>query len=71
MSNGMAILTTSIGSSMTFSPLTQNITTIVNNKATNVIGLNLGMNFSSYHFFSFFFIRIQRDKKPAMKGIPK
>ena len=41
----MAMRTTSSGSCTMFSPLSENITTMVKSSATSVIGLIFGMNF--------------------------
>ncbi len=49
MHKGIAILTTSMGSSTIYSPLSENMTNMVKSKAINVIGLILGMNSFSYH----------------------
>ena len=43
--NGTAIIITSYGNFMIYSPLYENIITIVNSKANNVTGLILGINF--------------------------
>src|ERR1035438_8435960 len=49
MVRGMATRTTSNGNCTIISPFRLNITTIVNNREINVIGLILGMKLVSYH----------------------
>ena len=54
-----------------YSPLSENITTIVNNNAIKVIGEILGINFFSYHSFDFNFNATNRVIIPAINGIPR
>ena len=53
----MAIIKTSIGILTINSPFNENIITIVNNRATRVIGEMLGINISVYHFSPFILTR--------------
>ena len=69
--NGMAIITTSSGSWIITFPFKLNISMIVNNSAMSVMGLILGMNFSSYHSIPFRFTRKYLVSIQAMKGIPR
>jgi len=52
-------------------PFRENITTIVNNKAINVIGLIFGMNLFSYHSRPLAFCSAKRVSIPAMNGMPR
>ncbi len=54
-----------------FSPLSENITTMVNSSAIRVIGLILGMNFVWYHSLSLSLISVKRVIMPARNGMPR
>ena len=54
-----------------FSPLIENITTIVNSSATSVIGLMRGMNVPSYQARPRRRTRTARVSIPAMNGMPR
>ena len=71
MSSGIAIRTTSSGSATMFSPLIENMTTIVNSRAISVIGLIRGMNTPSYHSRPRRRISTTRVRNPAMNGMPR
>ena len=53
----MATRSTSKGRRTIVSPFNENITKMVNSRATKVSGLILGTNFFSYHSLFFSFIR--------------
>ena len=71
MTNGIAIRITSIGIETIICPFKLNITTMVNNKAINVIGEILGRNFSLNQVSPFDFIKPFLLMTAATKGIPK
>ena len=60
-----------MGISTINSPFKENITTMVNNKAINVNGDMVGMNFLLYHASPFNFTKINLLKIPKTNGIPK
>ncbi len=62
---------TSNGSWMIFSPFKENITKMVNSKATGVKTEIRGMNLPKYHSSLFVFRKIALESKPPKKGIPK
>ena len=62
---------TSIGISTINSPFSENITTIVNNRAIKVIGEIVGMNFFVYHSSPFNFTKISLLNIPITNGIPR
>ena len=53
------------------SPLSENITTIVNSSATSVIGLIAGMNRVSYHVLPLALQQHERVSMPARNGMPR
>ncbi len=65
---GMAIRTTSKGSWTMYSPLRENITTMVNSRAMRVSGLILGMNFFSYQSRPLTFRPMMRERTPGDEG---
>ncbi len=71
ISSGTAIFSTSSGICTISSPLSENITTMVNSRATRVIGLILGMNFVSYQVRPLDLMRKKRVSMPPKKGIPR
>ena len=71
MVKGIAIRITSIGIFTMYSPLRENITTMVNNNAMSVKGLILGTNLVSYHCLLLILISIKRVKNPDINGIPR
>ncbi|OPY13990.1 MAG: hypothetical protein A4E69_01412 [Syntrophus sp. PtaB.Bin138] len=67
----MATRTTSMGSSTMYSPFRENMTRMVKRRAIRVMGLILGINFSSYHTCPLIFRPTNREIMPAIKGIPR
>ena len=65
------MIKTSIGILTINSPFNENIITIVNNRATRVIGEIVGINISVYHFSPFILTRNNLLNKPNKNGIPK
>jgi len=71
MQSGIATRMTSKGNWTMYSPFKENITSIVKSRATRVMGLIRGMNFSSYHVRPLVFRPTNLEIIPAMKGIPR
>lgn len=69
--SGIAINKTSNGNLIMYSPLSENITIMVNNRAISVIGLILGINLVLYQSLLLILIRKYLERKPAIKGIPR
>ena len=63
--------TTSRGILTMYSPLRENMTTMVKMRATRVMGLILGMKTRSYQARSLSLMRVNRVRMPAMKGMPR
>ena len=70
-SNGIEISNTSIGISTINSPFSENITTIVNNKAIKVMGEILGINTLLYHSSPLSLTKKNLLKIPIRNGMPK
>ena len=71
MDSGMAILTTSSGTSTIYSPFSENITIMVKSRAMRVIGEIRGMNLFSYQLFPLDLTNVYLVIMPAMKGMPR
>ena len=71
MVSGRAMRSTSRGSWTMYSPLSENMTRMVNSRKTSVSGLMRGMNTVSYHSRPFRRMPISRLSMPAMKGMPR
>jgi hypothetical protein len=71
ITNGIAILTTSIGIETIISPFKLNITIIVNKRAINVIGEIVGMNFLLNHSSPLDLIKKYLLVTAKAKGSPK
>ena len=69
--SGTAMRRTSSGILTMNSPLSENMTTMVNSRATSVIGLMRGMNFVSYQDLPLSLSMVNRVSRPAIKGIPR
>ena len=67
----MATRTTSSGSCTMISPLSENITRMVNSSAIRVMGLMRGMNSWSYHSLLLKRSSVNRVMMPATKGMPR
>ncbi len=63
--------TTSNGSSTIFSPLSENIATMVKSSATSVSGLSFGMNLVWYQSLLFSLMSEKRVATPARNGMPR
>ena len=67
----MAMRTTSSGSCTIVSPLSENMTTMVNSSAMSVIGLMRGMKCLSYQSRPFARRGRSASGSPARKGMPR